>query len=183
MLMGDVSFGVGRGSSDVWANPELFDLDWNMGSHPLVHFDTSKDAERWGQNWNLPAYRWENHRSTGFSWLRGRVGAESRLFHIYRLDHLRGYFRAYMFPWPGGARHSEFSNLTDEEAAIKTGGRLPRFVPGPDSDPVTARMNELQGLEIISVIREAVGSMELIAKLMGDMPDYIRACPRLREFL
>ncbi len=173
MLMGDISFGVGRGSSDVWGNPELFDLDWNMGSHPLVHFDTSKDAERWGQNWNLPAYRWENHRSTGFAWLRGRVAAESRLFHLCRLDHLRGYFRAYMFPWPGGARHSEFSNLTSEEAALKTGGRLPRFVPGPDADPVSAKMNELQGLEIISVIRAAAGPMELIAELMGDMPVYM----------
>jgi len=172
-LMGDISFGVGRGSSDVWGNPELFDLDWNMGSHPLVHFDTSKDAERWGQNWNLPAYRWENHRSTGFAWLRGRVAAESRLFHLCRLDHLRGYFRAYMFPWPGGARHSEFSNLTTEEAALKTGGRLPRFVPGPDADPVTARMNELQGLEILTVIREAAGTMELVAELMGEMPEYM----------
>lgn len=173
MLMGDISFGVGRGSSDVWGNPELFDLDWNMGSHPLAHFDTSKDAERWGQNWNLPAYRWENHRSTGFAWLRRRVEAESRFFHLCRLDHLRGYFRAYMFPWPGGARHSEFSNLTDEEAALKTGGRLPRFVPSPDADPVAARMNELQGRQIIAVIRGAAGTMELIAELMGDMPEYM----------
>ncbi len=173
MLMGDISFGVGRGSSDVWGNPELFDLDWNMGSHPLVHFDTSKDAERWGQNWNLPAYRWENHRSTGFSWLRGRVASESRLFHLCRLDHLRGYFRAYMFPWPGGARHSEFSNLSEVEAALRTGGRLPRFVPGPDAEPVSARMNELQGLEIISAIREAAGPMQLVAELMGDMPEYM----------
>jgi 4-alpha-glucanotransferase len=173
MLMGEISFGVGRGSSDVWGNPELFDLDWNMGSHPLVHFDTSKDAERWGQNWNLPSYRWENHRSNGFSWLRARVAGERRYFHICRLDHLRGYFRAYMFPWPGGARHSEYSNLTSEEAALKSGGRLPRFVPGPDDDEVAARMNELQGREIISVIRDAAGPMELVAELMGDMPDYM----------
>ncbi|HEX7260676.1 MAG TPA: 4-alpha-glucanotransferase, partial [Luteolibacter sp.] len=119
MLMGELSFGVGRGSADVWGNPELFDLDWNMGSRPLVQFDTSKDAERWGQNWGLPAYRWENHRSTGFAWLRSRVEGERRFFHLCRLDHLRGYFRAYMFPWPGGARHSEYANLTDEEAALK----------------------------------------------------------------
>ena len=121
MLMGEVSFGVGRGSSDVWGNPELFDLDWNLGSRPLTHFDTSKDAERWGQNWGLPAYRWENHRSTGFAWLRSRLEGERRFFHLCRLDHLRGYFRAYMFPWPGGARHSEYSNLAAEEAAFKTG--------------------------------------------------------------
>lgn len=173
MLMGEMSFGVGRGSSDVWGNPELFDMDWNLGSRPLTHFDTSKDAERWGQNWGLPSYRWENHRSSGFAWLRSRVEGERRFFHLCRLDHLRGYFRAYMFPWPGGARHSEYSNLTEEEASLKTGGRLPRFVPGPDTDKQSALMNELQGREIISVIREAAGPMELVAELMGEMPEYM----------
>jgi 4-alpha-glucanotransferase len=173
MLMGEMSFGVGRGSSDVWSNPELFDLDWNMGTKPLAHFDTSKDAERWGQNWGLPAYRWENHRAQGFGWIRARVAGERRFFHLCRLDHLRGYFRAFMFPWPGGARHSEYSNLTDEEAALKTGGRLPRFIPGPDDDPISARLNEIQGREILTVIREAAGPMELVAELMGEMPEYM----------
>ncbi len=173
MLMGEMSFGVGRGSSDVWGNPDLFDLEWNMGSRPLTHFDTSKDAERWGQNWGLPAYRWENHRSTGFAWLRARVVRERRYFHLCRLDHLRGYFRAYMFPWPGGARHSEYSNLTPEEAMQKTGGKLPRFIPGPDDDPNMARVNELQGRELISVVRDAAGPMELVAELMGEMPEYM----------
>lgn len=173
MLMGEMSFGVGRCSADVWANPELFDLDWNMGSRPLTHFDTSKDAQRWGQNWGLPVYRWENHRSTGFAWLRSRVAGERRFFHICRLDHLRGYFRIYMFPWPGGPRHSEYANLNEEEAALKTGGRLPRFVPGPDDDPVTAQINELQGRELITVIRQAAEPMELIAELMGEMPEYM----------
>ncbi len=173
MLMGDISFGVGRGSSDVWANPDLFDLDWNLGTRPLTHFDTSRDAEQWGQNWGLPSYRWENHRSTGFAWLRSRVSGERRFFHICRLDHLRGYFRAYMFPWPGGSRHSEFANLTEEEAALKTGGKLPRFVPGPDDDPQCAMMNDLQGRELISVIRDAAGPMELVAEIMGSMPEYM----------
>lgn len=172
-LMGEMSFGVSRSSADVWAKPELFDLDWNMGTRPLTHFDTSKDAERWGQNWGFPAYRWENHRSSGFEWLRSRVRGERRFFHLCRLDHLRGYFRGYMFPWPGGPRHSEFSTLTDHEAAMRTGGKLPRFVPGPDDDPLMAAMNELQGKELISVIREAAGPMELIAELMGEMPDYM----------
>lgn len=173
MLMGEISFGVGRGSSDVWGNPDLFDLGWNLGSRPLTHFDTSKDAERWGQNWGLPSYRWENHRSTGFAWLRSRVAGERRFFHLCRLDHLRGYFRSYQFPWPGGARHVEFSNINEEEAAQKTGGKLPRFVPGPDDDPQSALMNELQGRELITVIRNEAGPMELVAELMGVMPEYM----------
>lgn len=174
MMMGEMSFGVSRASVDVWASPELFDQDWSMGTRPIVYFDTNKDSERWGQNWGLPAYRWENHRASGFAWLRGRVAGERQFFHICRLDHLRGYFRGYMFPWRGGPQHAEFVTLTEEEAKQKTGGKLPRFVPGPDEDPVCAQMNDLQGREIISVIRAAAGEMYLFAEIMGNMPDYMR---------
>lgn len=78
-----------------------------------------------------------------------------------------------MFPWPGGARHSEYSHLTPEEAALKTGGKLPRFVPGPDEDVTAAKMNELQGRELIGVIMEAAGPMQFVAELMGEMPEYM----------
>ncbi|MFD2256125.1 4-alpha-glucanotransferase [Luteolibacter algae] len=172
-LMGEISFGVGRGSSDVWANPKLFDTDWNMGTRPLAHFDTSKDASVWGQNWGLPPYRWENHRAEGFSWFRGRIARQRKFFHLCRLDHLRGYFRVYVFPWPGGSRHSEYANLTAEEAALKTGGKLPRFLPGPDEDPVSLRINEKQGRELISIIQEEAGPMGLVAEIMGEMPEYM----------
>ncbi len=173
-LMGEMSFGVGRCSADVWANPELFDLEWNVGSAPLQTQDANKDSERWGQNWGLPAYRWENHRSSGFAWLRARVAGERQFFHACRVDHLRGYFRAYMFPWPGGARHAEFSRYSDDEVKQRTGGRMPRYVPGPDSDPSSARMNELQGREIISVIQEEAGAMHLVAEILGEPADYMR---------
>ena len=173
-LMGEMSFGVGLCSVDVWANPDLFDTHWHVGTRPISYFDTNKDSERWGQNWGLPAYRWENHRSAKFAWLRARMVGERQFFHMCRLDHLRGYFRAYMFPWAGGARHAEFATLTEEEAKARTGGLLPRFVPGPDEDSVTARMNDLQGRELIGVIQDAAGDMGLVAEIMGAMPDYMR---------
>jgi 4-alpha-glucanotransferase len=173
-LLGEMSFGVSKSSSDVWANPDLFDVNWSMGTRPVVYFDTNKDSERLGQNWGLPPYRWENHRSRGFVWLRGRIESERQFFHLCRLDHLRGYFRAYMFPWPGGAKHSEFAKLTDAEILEQTGGLSPRFLPGPDEEPTTAAMNDLQGREIISVMQEAAGDMGLYAEIMGAMPDYMR---------
>jgi 4-alpha-glucanotransferase len=173
VLMGEMSFGVGRCSADVWFQPDLFDLEWSVGSRPIVYFDTNKDSERWGQNWGLPAYRWENHRSTGYEWLRSRVSWEAEFFQACRLDHLRGYFRMYVFPWGGGAQHAEFAKLTDEEAMQKTGGRLPRFVPGPDDDPVLQKINDSQGRELISIIRQTAGGMYLVAEIMGAMPDYM----------
>lgn len=173
-LFGEMSFGVSKSSSDVWAHPDLFDVNWSMGTRPVVYFDTNKDSERLGQNWGLPPYKWENHRASGFAWLRGRIESERQFFHLCRLDHLRGYFRAYMFPWAGGAKHSEFALLTDAEILEQTGGLSPRFVPGPDEEPASAAMNDLQGREIISVIQEAAQDMGLFAEIMGNMPDYMR---------
>jgi 4-alpha-glucanotransferase len=173
-LMGEMSFGVGLNSADVWAWPALFDPQWSLGTRPLAHFDTTPDARHWGQNWGLPAYRWENHRSSGFAWLRGRIAWEREFFHACRIDHLRGYFRAYMFPWPGGVRHVEFAALGEDQAAERTGGLLPRFVPGPDEDPTAAGLNELQGRELIGQLIDAAGDMDLVAEIMGELPDYMR---------
>lgn len=172
-LIGELTFGVSSTSCDVWENPSLFDLEWSMGTRPLAHFDTNKDSEGWGQNWGLPPYRWENHRSTSFRWLRGRIEWAKTFFHGCRLDHLRGYFRAYMFPWSGGVRHVEFSNMTEEQAAAETGGRLPRFVPGADEDEFAAKMNDAQGREVIGQLIDAAGDMDLVAEIMGDMPAYM----------
>lgn len=173
LLMGEVSYGVSRNSADAWAHPELFDREWSLGTRPLAYFDTNQDSERWGQNWGLPPFRWENHRADGFAWLRQRLAGMRQFCRICRLDHLRGYFRAYMFPWPGGPRHAEFNKLTEQEVLQRTGGRWPRFVPGDDDDPTWAKVNEQQGREIIRVLQEAAGDMYLFAEIMGDMPEYM----------
>lgn len=172
-LMGEVSFGVSMYSADVWGHRSLFDPEWFLGTRPLSHFDTNKDSERWGQNWGFLAFRWENHRSTSFQWLRGRVTWAKEFFHAIRLDHLRGYFRAYMFPWPGGAKHVEFSNISAEEASLLTGGRLPRFVPGDDENPTSIQMNELQGRELFGQMIDAAGDMDMVGEIMGDLPEYM----------
>ena len=172
-LMGELPFGVARSSSDVWAHPELFDLDWNMGTPPIVYFDTNKDSERFGQNWGFPPYRWAEHRVDDFQWLRERVASESQFFHICRIDHLRGYFRAYQFPWGGGAVHSEFSQLPKEEIRRRTGNRWPRFVPGSGEDAASAQANAVQGHQLILVLQQAAGEMILFAEIMGQLPPYM----------
>ena len=50
-LKGDIPIGVHRNSVDVWANPELFNLNAQMGAPP--------DAfSVFGQNWGFPTYNW-----------------------------------------------------------------------------------------------------------------------------
>ncbi|HZM05083.1 MAG TPA: 4-alpha-glucanotransferase, partial [Candidatus Saccharimonadales bacterium] len=49
-LMGDIPFGVGRYSADVWANRAIFDLDWSGGAPPEKVFKVDAFTEKWGQN-------------------------------------------------------------------------------------------------------------------------------------
>src|SRR5258708_11446977 len=44
-LMGDIPFGVGRFSADVWANRTLFDLDWRGGAPPEKVFKVDPFTE------------------------------------------------------------------------------------------------------------------------------------------
>ena len=64
--MGDIPFGVGRFSADVWANRDIFDLEWSGGAPPEKVFKVDAFTEKWGQNWGIPNYRWEVLRRRGF---------------------------------------------------------------------------------------------------------------------
>ena len=69
-LMGDIPFGVGRFSADVWANRAIFDLDWSGGAPPEKVFKVDPFTEKWGQNWGIPNYRWDELRRRNFDWWR-----------------------------------------------------------------------------------------------------------------
>jgi 4-alpha-glucanotransferase len=94
-LMGDIPFGVGRYSADVWANRSIFDLDWSGGAPPEKTFKVDPFTEKWGQNWGIPNYRWDELRRRDFDWWRTRVGNIQKVFHFYRIDHVLGFFRIY----------------------------------------------------------------------------------------
>ncbi|MGH9550590.1 MAG: 4-alpha-glucanotransferase, partial [Terriglobales bacterium] len=47
-LMGDLPFGVGRYSVDVWYERELFDLDWSCGAPPEKFFQGDRFTRQWG---------------------------------------------------------------------------------------------------------------------------------------
>ena len=84
-LMGDIPFGVGRYSADVWANRSNFDLDWSGGAPPEKVFKVDPFTEKWGQNWGIPNYRWDELRRHNFEWWRTRVGNIQKVFHLYRI--------------------------------------------------------------------------------------------------
>ena len=172
LLMGDIPFGVARSSADVWANREIFDLDWSGGAPPETVFKVDPFTEKWGQNWGIPIYRWDALRRRGFDWWRTRIGNLRRNFHLYRIDHALGFFRIYSFPWTPD-RNAEFLPLDETQAAAKTGGCLPDFKEFPDDTPEHKAANQRQGEELLRFVLEASGDTEVVAEDLGVVPNYV----------
>jgi len=171
-LMGDIPFGVGRFSADVWANRAIFDLDWSGGAPPEKVFKVDAFTQKWGQNWGIPIYRWDELRRRGFDWWRTRVGNIRKVFHFYRIDHALGFFRIYSFPWTPDW-NAEYLLLSPEEAAAKAGGRMPGFKQNPDDTSEHKAANQAQGEEIMRVLIEASGDTTIVAEDLGVVPDYV----------
>lgn len=171
-LMGDIPYGVARNSADVWANRDLFDLDWSGGAPPEKFFKTDPFTEKWGQNWGVPNYRWDEFRRRDFAWWRTRFGNIRKIFHFCRIDHAPGFFRIYSFPWTPD-RNGEFLPLDEKKAAERTAGRLPGFKPFPDDTVEHKEFNQQQGEEIFRVMLEASGDTVIVAEDLGVVPDYL----------
>src|SRR5215472_9948237 len=111
-------------------------------------------------------------RRRDFDWWRTRVGNIQKVFHLYRIDHVLGFFRIYSFPWIP-ERNAEFLPLTESEAAAKSNGRLPGFKQYADDTPEHKAFNQSQGEEILRMVLEASGDTTVIAEDLGVVPDYV----------
>ena len=174
-LMGDIPFGVSYYSADVWTTPEIFDAQWCGGCPPERLLKVDEFTYKWGQNWGIPLYRWDVLRARGFDWWRQRVRKVRDVFHLYRIDHILGFFRIYGFPWRP-ERNAEFLPLTEEQAEELTIGELPHFVPHEDDTPQHKAANRAQGEEVLRLLVGESGEWRLIGEDLGAVPDYVRPC-------
>jgi 4-alpha-glucanotransferase len=93
LLIGDLPIFVAQDSADVWARPELFQLD--AAGRPLFVAGVPPDYfSETGQLWGNPLYRWEAHASERFAWWIARMKSVLNRVDLVRLDHFRG-FEAY----------------------------------------------------------------------------------------
>ena len=96
-VMGDVPIYVAQDSSDVWAEPGLFDL--NSDGTPRVIAGVPPDYfSATGQCWGNPIYRWDVHAQTGFQWWIARFRRAFEMLDMIRLDHFRGFEAYYEIP-------------------------------------------------------------------------------------
>ncbi len=172
-LMGDIPFGVSYYSADVFAHPESFALDWSGGAPPEPYFKDDAFTQKWGQNWGIPLYHWSEMRMRNFGWWRQRVRGVKEIFHLFRIDHVLGFYRIYAFPWRP-ARNAEILPLSWEEMLARTGGREPQFAPRDDRSSENCELNRREGEEYLRIVLEEAGATQVVGEDLGTVPDYVR---------
>ncbi len=138
-IFGDLPFMVDGDSADVWSRQDQFRLDASVGVPPDAFSAT-------GQDWGMPAYRWDVIAAQDFRWLRERARRSADLFDGYRIDHLVGFYRTYARPRGGGVGF---------------------FSPSEERDQAAL------GERLLGLFR-ATGA-EIIAEDLGTVPDFVRA--------
>lgn len=97
-LIGDIPIYVAMDSADTWAHPELFQLDEK--NIPTAVAGCPPDGfSATGQLWGNPLYRWDYHKSTGYSWWLSRLWYCFNLYNVVRIDHFRGFDEYYSIPY------------------------------------------------------------------------------------
>lgn len=99
-VYGDLPFMVSADSADAWAEQHAFRFDATVGAPPDAFSDT-------GQDWGLPAYRWDVFAREGDAWLRARARRAAALFDAFRVDHVVGFYRTYVIAKGNGHRAFE----------------------------------------------------------------------------
>ena len=177
-LMGDIPFGVSYYSADVFARPNEFALDWSGGAPPEPYFKDDEFTQKWGQNWGIPLYNWSAMSQNNFQWWRQRIRGVEHAFHVFRIDHVLGFYRIYAFPWRP-LRNQEFLPLSWDEMKARTGGRLPHFAPRSDDNPHDAEANLREGNHYLRMVLEEAAATRVVGEDLGTVPNYVR--PDLRS--
>ncbi len=113
-IIGDVPIYVPLDSADVWAEPQLFQLDENR--RPKLVAGVPPDAfSQDGQLWGNPLYDWEKMKVDGYGWWMSRLRKAAQMYDVVRLDHFRGFESYWAVPagevtakngfWKKGPKH------------------------------------------------------------------------------
>jgi 4-alpha-glucanotransferase len=172
-LMGDIPIGISWHSCDVFYHQDEFHMDWFGGGPAEGGGHSDPFFREWGQNWGIPLYRWDHMEANGFQWWKTRIRRVTQFFHMFRLDHILGFYRIYAFPWHPRHNH-EFIGLSHHDAAHRTGGRLPHWVLRPDDTVENKAANRADGDLRLRAILEAADDVDIIAEDLGWVPEYVR---------
>lgn len=130
-LAGDLPIFVAHHSADVWAHPQLFDLD-DTGAPRVVAGVPPDYFSATGQRWGNPLYRWSLMAHDGYAWWKQRLARLLGQVDLVRIDHFRGFESYWEIP----------AHLPTAE-----GGR---WVRGPGRDFFLAMQDAFGALPVIA---------------------------------
>lgn len=96
-IFGDMPIYVSSDSADLWANPEIFDVDIELNPRYVAGCppdDYALDGQRWG----MPVFNWDYLEQTDFDWWMKRMERNIKLYDVIRIDHFRGLESFYSIP-------------------------------------------------------------------------------------
>lgn len=96
-IIGDMPIYVSTDSSDVWADPKLFQLEETGYPAKVAGVPPDYFAEN-GQRWGNPLYDWSAMKRNNYKWWRERVKFTAELFDGVRIDHFRAVESYYAIP-------------------------------------------------------------------------------------
>ena len=136
-VFGDFPFMVNGHSADVWVRQNEFRIDASVGVPPDAFSET-------GQDWGLPACRWDVMAAGGHEWFRQRARRYAALHDAFRIDHLVGFYRT-------------FVRERDGRTA---------FVPPDEAS------QRLQGEALMRIFNSC--GARIVAEDLGVVPDFVR---------
>ncbi len=96
-IVGDVPLYCAYDSADVWAHPELFNLDEELRPTGISAAPPDEYSQA-GQLWGTPTYRWPAHEKENFAWWHARLGEALSVYDLVRIGHFRGLDHYYELP-------------------------------------------------------------------------------------
>ena len=97
-IIGDLPIYVAMDSADVWAEPEMFQLDEHNVPTEVSGVPPDCFSED-GQLWGNPLYNYEAMAKDGFGWWIRRIGGAQKLYDVIRIDHFRGFESYWAIPY------------------------------------------------------------------------------------
>lgn len=97
-IVGDAPIFAALDSADVWARPELFQLDPKTSRPTAVAGVPPDYFSADGQLWGNPLYHWPAHAAENYAWWLARLRANYALYDIVRIDHFRAFDTYWSIP-------------------------------------------------------------------------------------
>jgi len=96
-IIGDLPIYVSPDSAEVWAHPDLFQVDEEFIPTAVAGVPPDAFSDE-GQHWGNPLYDWAHHAETGFAWWKRRGAQMARLYDMVRIDHFRAFHTYWSIP-------------------------------------------------------------------------------------